>query len=87
VVDHDILNGDQHQEDDRADDVIAADYEAAKGTDHFPGGRCTGIAVEQDQPRRRDVQRQAKERQQEQGSGKRREFPPVVPGKATPSVR
>ena len=39
VVDDHVLDGDQHQEDHRADDVIAAHHEAAEGLDHVAGGR------------------------------------------------
>ena len=72
VVDDHILNRDQHQENHRADDVVAAHHEAAEGLDHVAGGRRAGVAVEQDQARGGDVQRQPEQREQQQGGGERR---------------
>ena len=51
VVDDDVLNRDQHQEDHRADDVVAAHHEAAEGVDHVARGRGAGVAVQQNQAR------------------------------------
>ena len=70
MVDDDVLDGDQHQEDDRADDVVAADHEVSEGLDHVAGGGGSGVAVQQDQARGGDVQRQAEQRQQQQRGGK-----------------
>ena len=70
VVDDDVLDRDQHQEDHRADDVVAAHHEAAERLDHLAGGDGAGVAVEQDQARRRNIQRQAEQRQQQQRGGK-----------------
>ncbi len=41
VIDNDILDGDQHQENDGSDDVIPADDETPEGFDHVP---CRGSA-------------------------------------------
>ena len=38
MIDDDILNGDQDEEDHRADDVIATDHEAPEGSDHLARG-------------------------------------------------
>jgi hypothetical protein len=50
VIDDHVLDGDQDQEDHRADDVVASHHEVAEGFDDVPGGGGAGIAVEQDQP-------------------------------------
>ena len=70
MVDDHVLDGDQHQEDHRADDVIAAYDKASESFDHVTGSRCAGISVEQNQPRRGDIQRQPVKRQQQQSGGK-----------------
>lgn len=51
VVDHHILNCNQYEENNRADDVVSANNETAEGFDHVPRGCRTGVPVEQDQPR------------------------------------
>ena len=53
VVDDHVLDGDQHQEDHGADDVVAAHHEVAERLNHFAGRDCPGVAVHQDQARRR----------------------------------
>ena len=58
----------QHEEDDRADDVVAADDERAERPDDL-----ARVGLEQDEPRRRDVEREPKERRQEKERGKRRD--------------
>ncbi len=58
MVDDHVLDGDQHQEDHGADDVVAAHHEIAEGLDHVARGGGAGVAVEQDQPRGGDVQGQ-----------------------------
>ena len=40
MVDHHVLDRDQDQEDDGADDVVAADDEAAERLDDMPRGAC-----------------------------------------------
>ena len=52
VIDDHILDGDQHQEDHHANDVVAAHHERAEGLNHFSGRRGAGVAIEQNQPRR-----------------------------------
>ena len=49
------------EEDDGADDVVAPHHEVAEGADHLPG-----VGLEQDEARRRDVEREAEERRQEE---------------------
>src|ERR1041385_7362223 len=70
MVDHHVLNGDQDQEDHGADDVVAAHHEASEGFDHVARRRGTTVAVQQDQARGRDVQRQTVQGQQQQRGGK-----------------
>ena len=74
VIDDHVLNRDQHQEDHRADHIVAAHHETTERADHLAGGRCPGVAVDQNQARAGDVQRQAEQRQQQQSGGKRGEF-------------
>ncbi|MNL02028.1 hypothetical protein D3C87_1225180 [compost metagenome] len=56
-----VLHHDQDQEDDQADHIVAADHEGADGSDD-----AARIAVRQDQARGRHVQREAKERGDQQ---------------------
>ncbi len=51
MVDDDVLNRDQNQEDHRADNVVAADHEAAERLDHVSGRRSSGISVQQNESR------------------------------------
>ena len=57
--DDDELDGRQDQEHDGADDVVAANDEGAEGLDDL-----ARVGLEQDEPRRRHVERQAEERRQ-----------------------
>ena len=66
MVDDDVLNRDQHQEDDDADDVVAADNEVAERFDDVARGAGAGVAVQQDQPRGGNIQREPEEREQQQ---------------------
>ena len=68
VRDDDELDDDEDQEDDEADDHVAADDEAAEGLDDM-----AGAAVQEDQPRDADVDRQAEERGDEQQGREGRE--------------
>ncbi len=51
MVDHHVLNRDQHQEDHHADDVVAAHHERAERLDDAARRGRSRIAVEQDEPR------------------------------------
>jgi hypothetical protein len=64
VIDDHVLNRDQYQEDHRADDVVAAHHKAAEGFDYMSGGGSARVAIQQDQPRRGNVQGQPVKRQQ-----------------------
>ncbi len=59
VADDEILDGHQGEEDDEADDVIAADDELAEGLDDLAGCCRAFIAVQQNAARAGDVERQA----------------------------
>ena len=74
VVDDDVLNGDQNAENHRADDVVAAHHEAAERFDDVAGGGRSGISIEQNEARRRDVERQTEKRQQQEHGGEDAEF-------------
>ena len=66
--DDDEIDDDEDREDRDADRVIAADDKGAERFDDPPGGVGALIAVQQDDPRRRDVERQPQQRRhQEQG--------------------
>ena len=58
------------QKDDRADDVVAAHHEAAESFNDMAGGGRSGISIEQNQTRRRHVERETKQRQQQKHGGK-----------------
>ena len=69
VVDHDELNGDEHDEHDDADHEVAADHELAEGHDDVARRLHAVGAVHEDESRRRHVERQPDQRQQEQQRG------------------
>jgi hypothetical protein len=56
----------QDREHDHADGVVAADHELAEGFDHAARGVTAGVAVQKDDARRGDVQRQAQQRREQQ---------------------
>ena len=74
VADHQILNRDQCQKDDKADNVIAADHELAECLNHFACGRRAFAAVQQDAARAGQIERQPHQRQQQNETGKHREL-------------
>ncbi len=51
----------EHEEDDRADDVVAAHDERPERPDDL-----AGVGLEQDEPRRRDVEREPEERREKE---------------------
>ena len=68
VRDDDELDDDEDQEDDQADDDVAADDEVAERGHDVPG-----VAVQQDQARDGDVDREAEERREQQEGRERGE--------------
>jgi hypothetical protein len=68
VGDHHELDDDQDQEDHEADDHVAADDELAERGDHVPR-----VALEQDQARDRDVDREPQQRGEQQEARERAE--------------
>ncbi len=70
MVDHDVLDGNQNQKYDGADDVVAAHHEISERLNHVACRGGSGMAVQQNQARGRDVQRQAEQRQHQKRSGK-----------------
>jgi hypothetical protein len=60
------LNDRQNEEDHAAHDVVAANDKCPEGADHL-----TGVGLEQNEPRRRDVERESKERRQQEQRRKR----------------
>ena len=69
VADDDVLNGDQGDEENEADDVVAADDELPEGFDDASGGAGAFVAVEQNAAAGGEVQRQAEQREQKQQAG------------------
>ena len=67
--DHDEINDDQNQEHHQADGVIAAHQKIAEGFDHLARCPRAGVALQQHNARRRDIQRQAQQRGQQQHRG------------------
>ena len=78
MVDDDELDRDQHQEDDDADDEVAADHELAERHDDVPGGVDALVPVQQDQARGGDVERQPQQREQQQQRREDRELDRVA---------
>jgi hypothetical protein len=74
VVDDEELNRQQDEEDHDADDEVAADDELPEGFNDRPGGVLTRLAVRQNQPRRRHVEREPVERSEQQECREGREF-------------
>ncbi len=72
--DHQEVHGDQDGEDHQADHEVAAHDELREALDDVAGGVDAGIAVRQDQPGRRDPQRQAQEGRDQQDRRERREL-------------
>ncbi|MBI4880118.1 MAG: hypothetical protein HY812_10745 [Planctomycetes bacterium] len=62
--DHDELHDEQDAEDDDADHQVAAHDEVAEGVDHL-----AGVALEQDEARRGDVEAEAEQGEEEQQGG------------------
>ncbi len=60
--DDDEIDRHQDQEDDDADDEVAAHHEAREALDDVAGREDALVAARQDQPRRGDAERQAKHR-------------------------
>jgi hypothetical protein len=70
VRDDQELNGDQGQKEHEAHHVVAAHHKLPEGLDHLAGRRRALGAMQQDAAAGGDVQRQAKEGQQQQQRGK-----------------
>src|SRR5208337_3088581 len=69
--DHDVLDGDEGDEENESDNVVAADYELSKGFDDAAGGSGAFVAVKQNTAAGGKVQRQTEQgKQKQQGSGK-----------------
>src|SRR5690606_10759917 len=63
--DHDELDDDDHAEDDHADDRVIARDDSTERENDVPGRVLALRGVSEDEPSRRDVERQAKERRDE----------------------
>ena len=74
MIDNHILNGDQNEEDDRSNDVVAAYNEVSKGLDDASGSCRSTIPIEQNEACRANVQCQAKKSKQQQCSREDVEF-------------
>jgi hypothetical protein len=69
VADHDVLDGDEGDEENESDDVVAADDELSEGFDDASGGPGAFVAVQQNAAAGREVQRQAEQGEQKQQAG------------------
>ncbi len=69
-----LVENEQNHEDNRADDITAADHEFSKGLDDFACGRRPLIAIEQDQTGGRHVERQAQQGRDQQQGGENGKF-------------
>jgi hypothetical protein len=78
VVDDHVLDGDQHEEHDDADHEVAAHHELAERHDDVAGGVDALVAVQQDEPRAGDVERQPQQRQQQEQRREDRELDRVA---------
>jgi hypothetical protein len=72
--DDEKIDRDENQKDDEADDEIAAHHEAGKAADDVAGRRHALRAMRQDEPGRRQIERQPQQRRHQQHRRKRREF-------------
>jgi hypothetical protein len=72
--DHQEVHRDQDQEHDGADDEVAAHDEVGEAGDHVTRRLRALSTVRQDEPRRRDIQRQAQHGDDEQNGRERREI-------------
>jgi hypothetical protein len=64
--DDDEVDDDQDRKHHQADGIVAADQEMSEGFDDLPGGAGPGMSFEQDDARRRDVERQPQQRRHQQ---------------------
>ncbi len=69
VADDQELNGDERDEEHEADHVVAADDKLSEGRNDVAGGGGSFIAVEQNAAGAGKIERQAKEREQQQQAG------------------
>ena len=69
--DDEEIDGDQDEEDDHPDDEVAAHHQGGEPADDVAGGGDSLGAVRQDQPRRRDIERQPQDGRHQQDGGKR----------------
>ena len=69
VVNDDVLNRNQHEKNNHADYVVSPDYKVSESLNDFSGCGGTRVAVHQDQTCRGDIQREPKQRKQEQRCG------------------
>ena len=69
VRNHHELNDDEDEEDDKANNQVAADNEVSEGVDD-----ATSVAMQQDETRRRDVQRQPEKRGDQEKRREHREL-------------
>ncbi len=74
MADDQVLNGDQRDEDDEADDVVAADNKLSESFDDAARSRGPFTAVQQDAARRGKVERKAHQCEQKNQARKDREL-------------
>ncbi len=69
-ADHDVLDGDEGDEQNESDDVVAAHHELSESLDDASGGAGAFVAVEKNAAAGGEVERQAEEGEQKQQAGK-----------------
>ena len=69
MADHDVLNGDQGEEEHESDNVIAANHKLSEGFNDAPGRGHAFIAVQQNAAAGSQVERKTKEGEQKQQAG------------------
>ncbi len=66
VRDHQKLDGDQRQKEHETHHIIPAHHELSEGLNHSSCGRCSFRSMQENAAARSDVERQTKQRQQQQ---------------------
>ena len=74
VADHDVLDGDESQEQDETDNIVAAHDELSEGLDHAPCCRSAFGAVQKNSPAAGQVEREAEQSHQQEQTGEDRKL-------------
>ena len=69
MTDHDVLNGNQGQKQNEADNVVAAHHELSKGLNHASRGRGAFRAMQKNSPAAGEIEGQAEQSHQQKQAG------------------